>query len=542
MTMQSYSQKQNDKLEQFVSEINSLRPTKEQNREVAQLLFDLYVTEQKKRLVQYRDKEGNAHYRTEEAGKGYLKNARYVITTAELMRHVQGKAVYGIFGGRELSKFLCFDIDYGSWRKSEKWANKIINSLQRHGIEREQIHVSFSGKKGFHIDLFFEQATSIKMMQTFYEHIVKDIEGDKHKIEFRPTNMQGVKLPLSVHKSTQTVCYFVPNNTFDLVRATLSAKDAIAYLQKAKENRINVHSFIDQCKKLQSKVHASAAEHKHVERTEESLTYAKANIDNNIFQSVEDKLAYCKQLLLSRKLAYKGSRHNATLFIGQYLKELGSSQEQTTSEVKAFITEAYTNDRNKFGEDTTLEYALGEVERLTRIIYEKDYSLHNEGRKEWELFESELTFILETVNNTNEKRKFPLIQLLFAFLMESKKHAKKSNGYVFYTAYSTLAKYGCDSNRQRLKKQIDKLVGLGVLEIAKETEQVGVHKTPYYFKVNIPNGKAGSNSLVLPAESGEKEKKIDTIIATLFAEEKASKLVPKTYYYEKVKPIYKAAM
>lgn len=536
--MRDYIQEQNDKLEQWVLEINNCRPTKEQDRKIAQLLFDLYVTEQKKRLVQYRDKQGQAQYRTEIAGKGYLKNARYVITTAELVKHLKGKVVYGIFAGTELSKFLCFDIDYGSWKKSEKWAKRIINSLLRHGIKREQIHVSFSGKKGFHIDMFFDQATSIKIMKVFYEHIVKDIEGDKHKIEFRPTNMQGVKLPMSVHKGTFTATYFVPNNTFDCLRGTLDAKCSIAYLQKAKENRINAHRFIDMCKKLKPTVNAIAVEHKHVEQTEKLLTHAKANIANT-FQSVEDKLAYCKQLLLSRKLAYKGTRHNATLLVGQYLKELGSTQEQTTEEVKALITEAYANDRSKFGEDTTLEYALGEAERLTGVIYERDYSLYNEGRKEWELFESELTFILETVNKTSEKRKFPLIQLLFAFLMESKKHAKKSNGYVYYTAYSTLAKYSCDSNRQRLKKQIDKLVALGVLEIAKATEQVGKHKTPYYFKVNIPKTIGDSNSLVLTAESLEEDKKLDTIIATLFVEEKASKLVLKTYYYENVKPIYK---
>lgn len=124
-----------------------------------------------------------------------------------------------------------------------------------------------------------------------------------------------------------------------------------------------------------------------------------------------------------------------------------------------------------------------------------------------ELFESELTFILETVNKTDEKRKFPLIQLLFAFLMESKKHAKKSNGYVFYTAYSILAKYGCTVERQALKKQIDKLVALGVLEIAKTTEQVGKHKTPYYFKVNIPKEEGDNNSLVFTTEDGEEDKK-----------------------------------
>ena len=98
--MRDYVLEQNDKLEKHLQEIIDARPTKEQEREIAQLLFDLYVTEQKKRLVQYRDKEGKAQYRTEEAGKGYLKNARYVITTAELVKHLQGKVVYGIFGGK----------------------------------------------------------------------------------------------------------------------------------------------------------------------------------------------------------------------------------------------------------------------------------------------------------------------------------------------------------------------------------------------------------------------------------------------------------
>lgn len=151
-----------------------------------------------------------------------------------------------------------------------------------------------------------------------------------------------------------------------------------------------------------------------------------------------------------------------------------------------------------------------------------------------ELFGSELTFILETVNKTNEKRKLPLIKLLFAFLIER----KKSNAYVFYTAYSILAKYGCDSNKQRLKKHIDKLVTLSVLKIAMAAEPVGKHKTPYYFKVKIPKAEGDSNSLVLHTESVVKYKKIETIIATLFPEEKANKLVPKTYYYGNVKPIY----
>lgn len=538
--MQEHIRKQNEKLEQLVLDIENARPTREQTKEIAQLLFDLYVTEQKKRLVQYRDKQGKAQYRTEEAGKDYLQKVKYVITTTGLIKHVQGKETYGVFAGTELSKFLCFDIDYGSWEKSEKWAERVINSLKRHEITKEQIHVSYSGSKGFHIDLFFDKALQVKTLKLFYEHIVKDIAGDKSKIEFRPTNKQGVKLPLSVHKGTYTLCYFVNNETLDhLVGATLNAESSIAYLQKAKENRIDAHSFIGMCKKLKPTHNTIAVKQEHVGQAEKLLTKARATIEQT-FQSVEDKIEYCERLLQNRKLEYEGSRHKATLQIGQYFKELGNTQEQTIAEVKAFITEAYANDRSKFKEDTTLEYAIAEAERIIGIVYAKDYSLYNEGRKEWELYESELSYILETINRTEEKRKFPLVQLLFAFLMESKKHAKKSNGYVFYTAYSTLAKYGCTVERQRLKKQIDKLVALGVLDIAKPTEQLGKHKTPYYFKVNIPKAESDSNKLVLTAESVEEDKKIDTTIVALLAEEKLKKLVSKDIFKKKYSKLYTA--
>ena len=128
----------------------------------------------------------------------------------------------------------------------------------------------------------------------------------------------------------------LPNDTFDFLRGPLTdAKRNIAYFQKAKENRINAHSFMDMCRKLKPAVNAIAVEHKHVKQTERLLTHAKANIANT-FQSIVEKQEYCLQLLLSRKLAYKGTRHNATLFIGQYLKDLGNTQEQTIAEVKAF--------------------------------------------------------------------------------------------------------------------------------------------------------------------------------------------------------------
>lgn len=524
---------------ELLESILGVPTTAEQYKEMAQLLFDLYVTEQKKRLVQFKSKTGETHYSTEEAGKGYLKNSKYVITTFQLMKHVQGKATYGVFAGAELSKFLCFDVDYGNWEASEIWVKRIINSLKRHGIKKEQIHVSFSGKKGFHVDLFFDKALQVKTLQLFYEHVVSDIDGDIHKIEFRPTSTQGVKLPLGIHQDTQTQCYFVNYDTFDIVDY-LSDKRSIEYLKQAKTNRIDAHRFIEVCKKLKPTLNTIAVEHKHTGQAEKLISKAQNNIDKT-FQSVSDKLTYCKHLLATRQLMYSGSRHNATLLIAQYIKEQGTERDAAVNEVKAFIEEAYRNDRSKFSEETTLGYAVAEAERLTSLVYEREYSLYNTGRKEWELYESEMTYILEKVNTMSEKRKQPFIQLLFAFLMESKKHATKSNDYVFYTTYKQLAKYGCDSNEGRIKKQIVKLVELGVLEIAKVTERIGTKNTPYYYKVHIPKEASDNNKLVITSESVKEDKKIDTVIATLLAEEKASKLVSKKVYYERLRPVYETA-
>lgn len=518
-------------------------PTREQYRVLAQLLFDLYVTLQEKRLVQYLDKTtGKAEYKTEKALSG-KKNA---ITTKELVRHVKGEVTYGVFAGKERGRFLCFDVDYEGRKPSEVWVKKLINSLKRHSIRDEQIHVSISGKKGYHVDLFFDDVIAVKTLELFYNHIITDIGADAGKIEFRATYGTGVKLPLGIHRVTGVYCGFVTRSFCEL--EYMSIKKSIEYLERAKENRISANSFKDMCEKLKPAHNTVSVKHEHTEKTEKTPHNASKST-NNVYESVEEAQAYCKELLTTRMLNDKG-RHNATFKLTQYFKDIGYEEEETLKEVEAFITEAYENDRSKFDINTTLEHALSEVRRLTHFVYENGYSLYNLDKREWELYESELTFILEKVNSMPEKRKYHYIQLAFAFLMESKRHAMKSNDYVFYTTYKQLAKYGCDKTRSRLKKQIDRLVEVGILEIAKETERMQVKEnnvkkvrnTPYYYKVHVPKEASDNNKLVITPATANEDKKIDTIITSLLAEEKVIKLVSKKIYYEHLKPLYSTKM
>lgn len=529
--MQNYSE----------AEVLGTKPTYKQYRALAQLLYDLYVMTNKKRLVQYLNEEtGEAKYKTEEV----LSGKKRAITTGKLVKHVKGEATYGVFAGNYWGKFLCFDVDYEGRKPSEVWVKKLINSLKRHSIRDEQIHVSISGKKGYHVDLFFDDVIAVKTLKLFYKHIITDIGADAGKIEFRATYGIGVKLPLGIHRETEVYCGFVTRSFCEF--EYMSIEKSIEYLERAKENRISANSFKDMCEKLKPAHNTVSVKHEKTEKTPHNASKST----NNVYESVEEAQAYCKELLTTRALKCENKRHKTTLLLAQYFKDMGCEEEETLKEVEAFIREAYENDRSKFNSKTTLEHALSEVGRLTHFVYENDYSLYNLDKREWELYESELTYILEKVNSMPEKRKYHYIQLAFAFLMESKKHAAESNDYVFFTTHKQLAKYGCTVERQALKKYIDRLVEVGMLEIARVTERVRVEEndekkvrnTPYYYKVHILKEASDNNKLVITPATANEDKKIDTVITSLLAEEKVIKLVSKKIYYEQLKPLYSTKM
>ena len=122
----------------------------------------------------------------------------------------------GVFAGKWGSKFLCFDVDDGS----KESVATIIHELVKLGLNRNQIHVSFSGRKGYHVEIFFEGIVSTDRLHLLYQHVIQNGDLDPHKVEFRPTHTSAIKLPLSVHAKTGNVCWFVDRNTFEPVENT----------------------------------------------------------------------------------------------------------------------------------------------------------------------------------------------------------------------------------------------------------------------------------------------------------------------------------
>lgn len=75
------------------------------------------------------------------------------------------------------------------------------------------MYVSFSGRKGYHVEVFFDRIVDLSSLFNLYCHVIKGGALNPDKVEFRPTPTMAIKLPLSVHGKTGNVCWFVDQRT-----------------------------------------------------------------------------------------------------------------------------------------------------------------------------------------------------------------------------------------------------------------------------------------------------------------------------------------
>lgn len=128
-----------------------------------------------------------------------------------LSGHLSGYYAVGVFAGPRATKFISIDIDLGE----PEVVHKVVDTQEALGIPREAQHVSFSGKKGYHVDIFFDGPVWNNKAYDFYKLMIAHSGLDPHKVEFRPTNGQGIKLPLGVHQVTGNRCWFVDRETLE---------------------------------------------------------------------------------------------------------------------------------------------------------------------------------------------------------------------------------------------------------------------------------------------------------------------------------------
>ena len=84
-----------------------------------------------------------------------------------------------------------------------------MDELIEIGIPRDRIYASYSGGKGYHVEVFFEGIVSTERLHALYKYVIQKRDLDPRKVEFRPTHTSAIKLPLSAHAKTEKICWYV---------------------------------------------------------------------------------------------------------------------------------------------------------------------------------------------------------------------------------------------------------------------------------------------------------------------------------------------
>ncbi len=157
----------------------------ENTKDIIVKINDIYILKRKKwvKLNTY------GHYVTMRSPKD-LQIIDYVLSG-----HLKGYFTVSVFSGMSFTKFLCFDVDDKNDVMARWKVHKIIDAMNNLGVHQKYIITSFSGNKGYHVELFFEELMMPSQVKKFYEIIINHSGLDK-TVELRPTSTQAIKIPL----------------------------------------------------------------------------------------------------------------------------------------------------------------------------------------------------------------------------------------------------------------------------------------------------------------------------------------------------------
>lgn len=444
-----------------------------------------------------------------------------------IRNHIRGKSTIGVFSGENISKFLCFDLDFKDKQKLKWVYYLLVDSLNELGINDNHIHTATSGNKGMHVNIFIEDGTNLSNLILLFNSTMNTIKGklsndikfnsyssnehygefDFGQIEMRCTSTQGVKIELGRNFFNPD---FSTNKCLFLDNETLESHD-IEYILTI--DPINKDEFTYIIEELKDEVYIN----NDVTLIKESITepsYMKINKDES------ETIDYIKNLLING-LYMEGTRHNSCLKIAKYFRYMGMSEEECVVNLQDWMSK-----QDKKYYSSTIEYALSECERISKIVYEKEYSLfgHVENIK---IYKSEIAKIVEVTSKYDKL-------LLYSMLIHSKRYALK-NG-VFYMTYDQireLSGIGIDG----ALSSIERLEEYGVLEVVSRNvkSEFGYKRKPNKYKLLL-DVELNEDEIILEIDNTSESINCNELylksITSIFTNKDLKKVLPDTQYRE----------
>ncbi|AUO12207.1 TOTE conflict system archaeo-eukaryotic primase domain-containing protein [Priestia megaterium] len=389
-------------------------------------------------IEQYKNKNGTVNW----------VQRKYMLTDNVVRSHLKGRRTVGIYYFGDASVFLFFDIDAEGDEKGQKLrVREIIAVLKSYGIEEKDVHVMFSGSKGYHVQLFFDKPIPIKRIAAFGRKVLNHLGSLGKGIELRPENIngRGVKLPLAYHKKTESFAYYVEKEKLEPV------KDSLIYF-------LNVvpfsHKVIeDACDKaLNKEIKNSLPDFKEDELLHNENCKRNSIGEMKLVFNTKYSLEERAKELLEKGLKRKGLRHQSQFILALYYKGQGKSFNIAVENISNWVTQQWENKKTN---ESSLEFLKLEVERNVKYIYKKEkYKglFSNRGR--------ELIISYQDINFVAQHERKNVRKVLLALLIIGKIYHVEG---VFSADMKSIGEISGFS-RQTVSIILKELVNYGIIE------------------------------------------------------------------------------
>jgi hypothetical protein len=378
-----------------------------------------------------------------------------------ISNHLQGKNTYGVFPSRDKTKFLCFDVDVTD-ENNAKWVTyKIYYSLIDFGIDSSKIYISFSGNKGYHIEVFFNSPIENAIAKEIFDYILKISElefFDMGKVEFRPSNSNGVKLPLgkNFRNKSNKRCWFVdfekglkPIRTYEylLQIKTIEIKEIYSLIERMRDNSndidVNLIQKNDFHEKPKNQVNPD-------------------NLNKNLYLNTLN--------ILENGLKHKGTRHDAIFDLARYYKNEGCNVEECIESINRWFNQ---QDKSKYS--TTFKECLRDIKETVYYVYEKDISFN--------IKQKGLQICRDEIDCITNLQKYNHMLVYFSLLIHSKRYSNKKGE--FYMSVSQIDKM-CGLKRYAIENGIEELENRGLITIVERNRsKKGTYiKDANLFRIN----------------------------------------------------------
>ncbi|WP_434749658.1 TOTE conflict system archaeo-eukaryotic primase domain-containing protein [Paenibacillus amylolyticus] len=411
----------------------------------------------------------------EQYGEG--EQTRYRTSTKKLVdstvkSHLAGKKTVGCFYIGNSSKFLCFDID----ENDPAIPKQMLQLLKETGFMPQDLHVEFSGLKGWHIWLFFEEPVPISKLVSFGKYIIGQLGTKGKKIELRPEQKEksrAIKLPFAIHRKTMirttfiqhdlqpmedTVQYFL--NIQPIHKEHFSILNQIVENAPVPEDTVTLGRSTKQTSKASKPISSPVAEADELKST--TLSVVAQNLLHNGIPV--------------RDAADTKGRHHYQFLIALYYKEQGFSESETIQKVTAWAL----NEKKMNRSQSSQQEIKQDVKTDVHHIYVKDKKFFATRAKEVVFYEEDIQAMEEILDPV-------LQQTAWAILILGRMYHE--DGQIHFSIRQLEKMTGI--SRNTVHRRVKALIKSGMLELIekgsykKEKSLASLYKIPALLNQNM---------------------------------------------------------